>query len=489
MTRSGAPAPWTITADDHAWFTAFSGDANPIHADPVASRRRLGGRMLVHGAHLLLRALEHAAAAGEITTVPAAISVVFRDGVGIDDALVTQFARASGADVDRVDVSIVRAGPPGETVATIRVEQGAGAAVASDRIDLFEPDPGPPERPGEPRTLSLDDLAAVVGIEQPSLLPPVDPDACRARFPAITALLGAGRVAELAAISCVIGMLTPGRSSMSSAYDITLHTPTGDHAAIGHRVDQVDPRMRRVRLTVHGTSMRSAVTAFSPPAPVDQAAVLAGGSDASAAGEFDGWRALVVGGSRGLGEATVRLLVAGGADVRFTWCTGHGEADRLAADVGVTGVRWCAPHDDIAAALPDRWQPTHVCWYASPSCVGDPDAAAIEVEAFERAVTQLPAPPLVGVLWPSTDLLDRPDEPPPPGSTERVQRALAGEAACDRFAASRPSVAVRAARLPTLLTDRTQTLLPREYGDTASVLLAALRTLPTPAPGTPGGVH
>jgi acyl dehydratase/acyl carrier protein len=481
MTLGGAPAPWTVTADDHAWFTTFSGDANPIHADPVASRRLLGGRMLVHGAHLLLRALEHAAAAGAITTVPAAISVVFRDGVGIGDQLVTRFERADG---DRIDVSIERAGPPGATVATIRVEEGAGA-VASDRIDLFEPDAGPPERPSGPRTLSVDDLATMVGTEQPSLLPAVDAGACRARFPAITALLGAGRVAELAAISCVIGMLTPGRSSMSSAYDITLHAPTGDQAMIGHRIDHVDPRMRRVRLTVHGTSMRAAVTAFSPPAPVDQAAVLADGGDAPVAGEFAGWRALVVGGSRGLGEATVRLLVAGGADVRFTWCAGPAEAARLAADVGVTGLRWCAPDDDIAAALPDDWRPTHVCWFASPASSGDPDAAAIEVEAFERAVAGLPDPPLVGVLWPSIELLDHPDAPSPPGTAERVQRALAGEAACDRLAASRPRVGVRAARLPTLLTDRTQTLLPREYGDTATVLLAALRALPSPTPGRP----
>jgi hypothetical protein len=273
---------------------------------------------------------------------------------------------------------------------------------------------------------------------------------------------------------------------MSSAYEVAFHPPTAPDPAIGHRIDAVDPRLRRVRLGVQGSSLRAEVTAFSPPPPVDQAAVLTAAADAPDPDEFDGWRVLVVGGSRGLGEATVRLLAAGGADVRFTWCAGRDEAARLGRDTGATGIRWCAPQDDIAAALPDTWRPTHLCWFASPSHDVGHEAGAIEVEAFERAAGQLPTPPLVGALWPSTELLDRADDAPTPGTADRVQRALAGEAACDRLAAARPALAVYAPRLPTLLTDRTQTLLPRHYGDTAGELLAALRTLLSPTSGTPG---
>ncbi len=483
MTADDASATWTITADDHAWFTTFSGDANPIHDDPVASRRLLGGRMLVHGAHLLLRALEHAAATGAITAVPTTVSVVFREGVAIGDRLVTAVSR--DVDTDQLTVSVQRAEPRGAVVATIRVDRSTDGSPGA--IDVFDPPVRPPARPAEPRRLDLDALAAMVGVDQPSLIPTIDRAGCHARFPAITALFGAGRVAELAAISCVIGMLTPGRSSMSSSYDITVHRSTGDEALIGHLVDQVDPRLRRVRLTVQGTSLQAAVTAFSPPRPVDQAALLAAAREAPNAGEFDGWRVLVVGGSRGLGEATVRLLAAGGADVRFTWCTGADDADRLATDVGGASTHWCAPDDTIAAALTGQWWPTHLCWFAAPASESDLAATAIEVDAFERAVADLPTPPLVGALWPSTDLLDLSDDPPPPGAVDRLQRKRSGEAACARLAALRPTVTVHAARLPTLLTDRTQTLLPREYADTAVGLLAALRTLPPPVAETPGG--
>src|SRR5688500_4530756 len=51
----------TFTMADQEWFAAMSGDANPVHVDPIAARRTLVGGPLVHGVHLLLWALDRAA--------------------------------------------------------------------------------------------------------------------------------------------------------------------------------------------------------------------------------------------------------------------------------------------------------------------------------------------------------------------------------------------------------------------------------------------
>jgi 3-oxoacyl-[acyl-carrier protein] reductase len=59
--------------------------------------------------------------------------------------------------------------------------------------------------------------------------------------------------------------------------------------------------------------------------------------------DLTGRRALVTGGSRGIGAATVRLLARHGADVALTWRTRKADADAVAADVCALGRR-CSVH-------------------------------------------------------------------------------------------------------------------------------------------------
>jgi len=40
------------------WFASLSHDRNPLHTDPVAARRLLSDRQVVHGIHVLLSALD-----------------------------------------------------------------------------------------------------------------------------------------------------------------------------------------------------------------------------------------------------------------------------------------------------------------------------------------------------------------------------------------------------------------------------------------------
>jgi 3-oxoacyl-[acyl-carrier protein] reductase len=66
-----------------------------------------------------------------------------------------------------------------------------------------------------------------------------------------------------------------------------------------------------------------------------------------------GRRALVTGGSRGIGAAIVRRLAADGAAVAFTYGTSAAEADKLAADVGEDG-------GTAVAIQADSGDPEHV---------------------------------------------------------------------------------------------------------------------------------
>lgn len=65
---------------------------------------------------------------------------------------------------------------------------------------------------------------------------------------------------------------------------------------------------------------------------------------------LSGRRALVTGGSRGIGAGIVRRLVADGADVAFTYSTSAGAADNLVAELSTNGVKVVALQADSADA-------------------------------------------------------------------------------------------------------------------------------------------
>jgi 3-oxoacyl-[acyl-carrier protein] reductase len=66
---------------------------------------------------------------------------------------------------------------------------------------------------------------------------------------------------------------------------------------------------------------------------------------------LQGKKALVTGGSRGIGAAVVRELVTGGAEVVFSYRSGRDEAEAVAAETGARAVRADVAHPEQAARL------------------------------------------------------------------------------------------------------------------------------------------
>src|SRR4051812_46533718 len=58
-------------------FAALAGDWNPLHVDPVFSRRTQGGAPVVHGMNMLVRCLEALAKHSPSLPVPTQVSARF----------------------------------------------------------------------------------------------------------------------------------------------------------------------------------------------------------------------------------------------------------------------------------------------------------------------------------------------------------------------------------------------------------------------------
>ena len=463
-------ARWTVGPDTHAGFVVLSGDANPLHTDALAARRLPFGRVTVHGVHLALDTLERLVAITD--DVPSRVSATFRQPVGVGDVVTTEF------DTDDL-VATARLTVDGRVVADLRIDlqrdqRIAGATPLGDtRLAPLTTGRAAAER-------RLDDLAGRSG----SVPLQGDPAAIAECFPRLVDRLTGVTVAEFLAATRLIGMEVPGLHSLLSSFDVTIGTPQAPlRTSLGFRVDNVDERFSRVEIGIDGPTIRGTAIAFVRPAPVDQII----DTSTVTPGEFVGVRALVVGGSRGLGAAAVQLLAAGGADVRFTYRCGADDAALVTAASGATAFALdaageaAAVAEGLGAITHDGWMPGHLAWFASPPIfVGGRDTYSdtlferfrrVYVDTFVSVTGQLDPERLQGVLWPSSEAVAVEIA----GLAEYADAKRLGELACRELAAAHPHLVVDVTRFPRLRTDQTASVVPVEAADPAPHVLAALR--------------
>jgi NADP-dependent 3-hydroxy acid dehydrogenase YdfG len=254
-------------------------------------------------------------------------------------------------------------------------------------------------------------------------------------------------------------------------------------------VERWDPRLSALTILVEGAGLLGRVGALVRPAPVDQppASELARLVEP---GEFADMHGLVIGGSRGLGEATAKLLGVGGADVRLTYRTGEADAARVCQEIRAAGGRAEAAAFDVLeegasfAALQD-WSPSHL-FYFPTSYISLNETTAFSARLFraygayyveglvrcvEAALKLRPAQ--LTVFYPSTVALDE----VLPKAIEYASAKAAGEAACAHLQRLHPQLRFRVSRLPRVLSDTTASILGAPALDAAEVMLGELRAL------------
>jgi hypothetical protein len=265
-------------------------------------------------------------------------------------------------------------------------------------------------------------------------------------------------------------MVSPGLHSVFSEFSINLReVPGGGHGStLDYAVRYVDERFRIVQMDVAGNGFDGKVSALlrqeavAPPSMSE--AALHVGQD-----EFAGQRALVVGGSRGIGAVTALLLAAGGAEVHLTYHRNRGEAEAVVAAITGAGRIASASAFDArnASGWTDAFEPTHLYFFATPKigqqtdAVFDPEVfrtfCDMYVTGFQQCLNVVNrTKTLQGVFYPSTVYVGE----RPRGMTEYAMAKAAGEELCRDMARHYASIHFMAARLPRILTDQTATVPP-----------------------------
>ncbi len=454
---------------DQQEFAKLSGDFNPLHVDALRARRTMFGRPLVHGIHLLFSALEFLGSHRPLNLKKCKAS--FNRGIGVGEPCTIQISKLE-ANKATVEISLF------------------GYAAAKFRFDFFDAEPvvvdvpGKTYGPSEPIEVPPSRIAGMKGKIELGL----DQELLRARFP----LLGSGMPLHQAdvilATTRLVGMQCPGLNSVYSRLSLEFDEApvVADH--LNWSVAQFDERFGMVNTTIETSSCHGEIDALLRPPPVEQASCAELGS-AILPGRFEGRRALVIGGSRGLGEVCAKLLALGGADVLLTYHRGISEAGKVLEDILAHGGKARSgaynvldPPEDLAEVLGPDWIPNDIYYYATPYLIiGDKYGFSTEiyesyrkfyVDGFLQLVQTLrrASDDSLNFFYPSSIYV----EEPPSGLLEYATTKAEGEALCRYLEIGLRKTRIKWKRLPRINTDLAATMMPVDSADAVESLLDTL---------------
>lgn len=440
--------------------------------DAVAARRTPAGSPVAHGMHAVIWALESIGSSGLVPHSVAALDARFLKFIYVDSEATLTVRRASESYLE-AEISA----------------DGLVAIVLKLTLGTVSPLSGPSdaplvEIPIQPLNL---DLAAVA--DRRGLMPNTGAETWSLAFPVAARIVGTAQIEELAHLSTLVGMICPGLQSIFSTVNLTFGTAIDRSQGLSFHVQSVDDRFRLVEIAVAGTGLIGSISAFSRPAPVAQS-----GASLRLARvgprEFASTTALIIGGSRGLGAMSARIIAQGGGRVIATFLNGALEAEELRAEIGSEAcrvLRYDAREEPASQLGELPWNITQLYYFATTQIFRQKaslfdssrfrEFCKIYVDGFSAistAIQSLGASDL-RAFYPSSVAVEESSRQ----LTEYRMAKAAGELLCADMNMYATGIRVWVRRLPRILTDQTATVIPVESADALDVMLPIIREMHT----------
>ncbi|MBM0108892.1 SDR family NAD(P)-dependent oxidoreductase [Steroidobacter sp. S1-65] len=460
-------------------FAELSRDRNPVHVDTVAARRIGSGSTIVHGIHSVLWLLESVVDGGVSVNGLGRLLVKFRSPILVGDEVTSEITCRLP--------NLIRARLWVDDTVALAVSMEFAGALDLDRAGGMHCAEVASSPSFSANDLNLEEMKGVCGaLDFHEIV-----EGARGMFPAVSRSIGAERVAFLVTLSCVVGMIVPGLHSFFAGLDIRLRRAEGVSSnALSYAVRSVDRRFRLVHIDVVGHDMHGTLEALARMPPKNQPA-MARIAARVRKDEFRRSIALVVGGSRGIGELTAKLICAGGGSVIITYSIGEADANRVADDIRRTGGRCDVLQYDVRKSAMEQWStvdqalPDHIYYFATPMI------ARHRTTVFSRArleefddfylhgfadlvqICMTKHPSGMRVFYPSSTFVDT----RPLHMTEYAMSKAAGEVLCTDLPRAFPGLEVVARRLPRLPTDQSNGLEESEMADPIEIMLPIVREM------------
>jgi NADP-dependent 3-hydroxy acid dehydrogenase YdfG len=456
----------TFTLDDQHAFARLSRDWNPMHLDANFARRTQAGAPVVHGIHTLLWAMDTT-----LRSFPLDIrNIKVRFAQPLYPGEIAQLEIRSRTETATA-IEVLAAGT---VIAAIKLSSESGTSQGASA----RPIAAAPHEIASPVDIPFEQCAEQSG----AVAAGVGDDEIRKLFPVLSESIGPSAVRALLATSQLVGMACPGLHSLFAGLDVSRDLASERERVLCYAVNKTDPRFRSLQIDVAGSGIAGRLDAFARLPPTAQPG-MAQVSARVTKDSFAGQRALIVGGSRGLGEVTAKILAAGGGHPVITYREGKREAEAIAADIRNAGGQCGVIHYDVldpAESQLDGIGAIDSAYYFATAKILQRKSALYEpeklhaflgyyVDGFYDLCTAL-APNRTGkivMFYPSTVAIDE-------GVSTTAEYAMAkaaGEILAKYVNEFLPNIQVMSRRLPRIMTDQTTTIGVARTQDALDVML------------------
>ena len=442
--------PFQHSLQSQSAFAKLSGDFNPVHLDPVRARRTMFGQVVTHGVHNVLCGLEEFLK--NRTFSIKRLAVTFRNPVFLKEDVIVVPGNISD------NSALLNLQCEGTDTAEIRLEceaQKAPPAYFSLPVANFR---------RHPDNKTFAELKNAEG----SFELRGDAKAINSTFPHSVRALGVDGVARLLGLTRLVGMRCPGLHSLFSRFDVAFSEQRSNEPT-QYRVIHSDDRISMITISVEGGGMTGTVNAFMRPPPVSQPGMTTVKSHVLGT-PFKEMRALVIGGSRGLGEISAKIIAAGGGKTTITYLSGKEDANLVAEDISKVGgickvmqMDVSEPTSAIQSLIQEDWWPTHLLYFATPRISSRPDEDNrdefynIYSDGLIKVVKALQnqSDEALTLFYPSSIYVVE----TPSNLTNYAAAKAKGETTAENLAKDQPNLNVIIERLKPLATDQSASLL------------------------------
>ena len=460
-----------FNSKDQQQFAILSGDYNPMHVDALYARRAMFGSQVVHGINILLWTLDSWSRLRELDFSLTNLKVSFKKAVTIDT---------------KIEVRVIR-----EEERSVKMEVFDAGNVAM-KVD-FKWESGKSNLLYE-KTNPNQDISKQ--IEEGDILNAkgalnvfCNPILFEEIYPSLNRYASVNQFASIIGSSKIIGMECPGLHSVYSSLNVEFNKIDALDQKLSYSVASFDERFNMVGIEASSNLMKMDILAFQRPKPFVQEKYEQVKQQVSD-NDFQEVKALVVGGSRGVGEITAKLLAAGGAEVTITYYKGESDASKIVDEVirlggSIKMLKLNVLEKDFSISTLESLNIgyTHLYYFATPFIFSASKKKFsgklfnkfndYYINGFYNLISQMKQESLKAVLYPSTVALDE----APQEMKEYVLSKLAGEQLCEFLEKEMKGIVVYKPRLPRLATDQTMTLSYVENKNTLPEMLNHIKEL------------
>ena len=456
-----------FTIEDSIKFASFSGDYNPLHIDPVIARRAITGDAILHGILGAMWCLDTLIALTDILPKELKIRFVKPIYLNIDIEL-------------RLNESSKEIYLMSEGVKLYVIEYTLGEVDIWPSLDEFDEDI---ERLPPTKSSNILTFLECSSREIRDFVFQGDSELGSELFPNLYETYGKVLTCEFATISKVVGMEVPGLNSLFLSINVELRNTNSDISFFA--VTNADPRFRLIQMEYCAKSISGTISALC--LPISRSGISLALVQKKVFPEiFSGINALIIGGSRGLGEIVAKVLSAGGGNVTLTYNLGFSDAmnlrDEIIASGGGCRIEYLNIYDNSLDSFHFEGF-NQIYYFATPRITKESDLIGSRTEistyikfylnAFEEIVDRIARQDIkVSIFYPSTDFINNPN----PGFEGYSETKLQGEVLCQKLSALH-GLKIVFPRLPRFDTDQTRGLLESDFVDPIETILPLLQNM------------